>query len=287
MKTLGINVPCLVNSRRTAVVDSSMRLVIGHDLFYFAGPRERERFVKDPLRYCRRLTDPVTLRRFEPRRTSPKLEYHGRMYYFAGDSTLGCSEPRPTASPCARECDGEPRPGPYHQDEGLDAGAWMSIDPRITSAFETDNGFPLAPHLIVLALMGSHGHGTCLPPEEPDAVDDLDFMGFVVPPLAFHIGLPRWEHWRLQADELDVVMYSLDKAVHLLLESNPNIVGLLWLRDSEYAHRHETFELLRGRRDIFSSQAAADSFTGYALDQLRRMEAFDLERMAEYEALTE
>ena len=66
MKTLGINVPCLVNPRRTAVVDSSMRLVIGHDLFYFAGPRERERFVKDPLRYCRRLTDPVTLRRFEP-----------------------------------------------------------------------------------------------------------------------------------------------------------------------------------------------------------------------------
>src|SRR5439155_24603077 len=140
MKTLGINVPCLVNPRRTAVVDSSMRLVIGHDLFYFAGPRERERFVKDPLRYCRRLTDPVTLRRFEPRRTSPKLEYHGRMYYFAGDSTLGCSEPRPTASPCARECDGEPRPGTYHQDEGLEAGAWMSIDPRIASAFETDNG---------------------------------------------------------------------------------------------------------------------------------------------------
>ncbi len=162
----------------------------------------------------------------------------------------------------------------------------MAIDPRIARAFEAENGFPLQPHLIVLALMGSHSHGTYLPPEEPDAVDDVDLMGFAVPPLPFHIGLPRWEHWRLQADELDVVIYSLDKAVRLLLKSNPNIVGLLWLREKEYVHRHETFDLLLGQRDIFSSQAAADSFAGYAYDQLKRMEAFDLERMAEYEALT-
>jgi predicted nucleotidyltransferase len=163
----------------------------------------------------------------------------------------------------------------------------MTIDPRILRAFEAENGFPLEPHLIVLALMGSHSHGTYLPPEEPDAVDDVDLMGFVVPPLPYHIGLPRWEHWRLQVDELDVVIYSLDKAVRLLLKSNPNIVGMLWLRDSEYVHRHESFELLHARRGIFSSQAAADSFAGYAYDQLKRMEAFNLERMAEYEAVTQ
>jgi len=163
----------------------------------------------------------------------------------------------------------------------------MSIDPRITRAFEAQNGFPLEPHLIVLALMGSHSHGTYLPPEEPNAVDDVDLMGFVVPPLPYHLGLPRWEHWRLQVDELDVVIYSLDKAVRLLLKSNPNIVGLLWLRADEYVHRHEAFGALLGRREIFSSQAAADAFAGYAHDQLKDMEAFDLERMAEYEALTQ
>ena len=162
----------------------------------------------------------------------------------------------------------------------------MTIDPRIARAFEAQNGFPLEPHLIVLALMGSHSHGTYMPPEEPDAIDDVDLMGFLVPPLQYHIGLPRWEHWRLQAEELDVVIYSLDKAVRLLLKSNPNIVGLLWLRESEYVHRHKTFDLMLERRAIFSSQAAADSFAGYASDQLRKMEAFDLERMAEYEALT-
>jgi hypothetical protein len=162
----------------------------------------------------------------------------------------------------------------------------MSIDPRIASAFEAQNGFPLEPHLVILGLMGSHSHGTYLPPEEPDAVDDIDLMGFVVPPIEYHLGLPRWQHWTLQVDELDVVLYSLEKAVRLLLKSNPNIVGLLWLRDDEYLHRHPAFALLHSRRDIFSSQAAAEAFAGYAADQLKRMEAFDLERMTEYEALT-
>lgn len=162
----------------------------------------------------------------------------------------------------------------------------MSIDPRIAEAFVRENGFPLEPHLLVLALMGSHSHGTYLPPEEPDAVDDVDLMGFVVPPIEYHLGLPRWQHWTLQVDELDVVLYSLEKAVRLLLKSNPNIVGLLWLRDEEYVHRHATFEAVRSRRAIFSSQRAADAFAGYAYGQLKRMEAFDLERMEEYEALT-
>jgi hypothetical protein len=162
----------------------------------------------------------------------------------------------------------------------------VSIDPRISRAFEAANGFPLEPHLIVLALMGSHSHGTYLPPEEPDGVDDIDLMGFVVPPLKYHIGLPRWEHWSLQQDELDVVLYSLDKAVRLLLKSNPNIVGILWLKDEHYVHRHAAFAELRERRTIFSSQTAADAFAGYAFDQLKRMEAFSIERMDEYETLT-
>ncbi|HEX6808032.1 MAG TPA: nucleotidyltransferase domain-containing protein [Gemmatimonadaceae bacterium] len=162
----------------------------------------------------------------------------------------------------------------------------MTIDPRIVKAFGRDNGFALEPHLIVLGLMGSHSHGTYLPPAEPNAVDDIDLMGFVIPPVDYHLGLPRWQHWTFQFEELDVVLYSLEKAFRLLLKSNPNIVGLLWLRPTEYIHRTPTFHRLVSQREIFSSQAAADAFAGYAYDQLKRMEAFDLERMDEYESLT-
>jgi predicted nucleotidyltransferase len=162
----------------------------------------------------------------------------------------------------------------------------MTIDPRISRAFDEANGFALEPHLLVLGLMGSHSHGTYIPPAEPDAVDDVDLMGFLVPPLSYHLGLPRWEHWVFQFEELDVVIYSLEKAVRLLLKSNPNIVGLLWLRDAEYVHQHPLFARLLSQRAIFSSLEAAEAFAGYAYDQLKRMEAFDLERMDEYEGLT-
>ncbi len=88
-----------------------------------------------------------------------------------------------------------------------------------------------------------------------------------------------------QFEELDVVIYSLEKTFRLLLKSNPNIVGLLWLREDEYVYRHPLFERIRSKRALFSSQEAADAFSGYAFDQLKRMEAFDTGRMAEYETL--
>ncbi|MDZ4390421.1 MAG: nucleotidyltransferase domain-containing protein [Gemmatimonadales bacterium] len=161
-----------------------------------------------------------------------------------------------------------------------------AIDPRIEAAFLRDNGFPLREHLIVLGVVGSHSHGTYFPPDEPDAVDDVDLMGFVVPPLDYHLGLPRWEHWTYKEDELDVVIYSLNKAVRLLLKSNPNIVGMLWLREEDYIHQHPVFSQILTQRGIFSSRHAAAAFAGYAYGQLQRMEAFDPQRMAEYESLT-
>lgn len=87
LKALNIGVPCPVEKGRTAVVDSTMRVFVGHDVFYFSGARERELFRRDPLRYCRQLTDPITLKRFRPSRRSPHLQWRGRPYYFATDDT--------------------------------------------------------------------------------------------------------------------------------------------------------------------------------------------------------
>jgi len=108
----------------------------------------------------------------------------------------------------------------------------------------------------------------------------------VVPPLRHHLGLRRWEHWVFRFEELDVVLYDLGKAFRLLLRGNPNIVGTLWLRDDEYVVKTPAFERMRAARALFSSRIAAQSFVGYAHDQLKRMEAFSLERMEEYERLS-
>lgn len=160
------------------------------------------------------------------------------------------------------------------------------IDSRISDRFKRDVGFELEPHLIVLATVGSHSHGTYIEPTEPNAIDDVDLMGFVVPPVDYLLGLPRWETWRVQVDELDVVLYSLEKAFRMLLKSNPNIVGTLWLRPEFYVYQGNLFSALLRERHIFTALTAADAFAGYAYGQLKRMEAFNVERMNEYEVYT-
>ena len=88
LKALKIDVRDYLEKGRPAVVDSTMRTFVGHDIFYFARAAERDLFRKDPLRYCRRLTDPVTLKRFAPTRKSPHTMWKGRPYYFASDTTM-------------------------------------------------------------------------------------------------------------------------------------------------------------------------------------------------------
>ena len=95
LKAQAIELPSLMRKGRRAAIDSTLRVFIGHDLFYFSSRGERDRFLKSPLRYCQRLTDPVTLARFGPSPRSPRLQYHGRTYYFSKDSTLAAFKATP------------------------------------------------------------------------------------------------------------------------------------------------------------------------------------------------
>ena len=147
---------------------------------------------------------------------------------------------------------------------------YSGIDQRIIDAFPFE--FDLRRYAIVAATMGSTSHNTYVPKDDPDSIDDVDIMAVIVPPPKFQLGLRKWEHWTLQKDELDVVVYSLQKFVGLLLKSNPNVVGLLWLRPEHYLMLHPSFERLRENRDLFSSKVAYDAFAGYATAQIRKME---------------
>jgi uncharacterized protein len=142
-------------------------------------------------------------------------------------------------------------------------------DPRIVDSFPYD--FDLATHTVYAGLMGSASHGTYVPKEDPDSIDDVDIMAIVVPSPRWLLGLHQWEHWVKQRDELDVVVYSLRKFVGLLLKANPNVVGLLWLRPEFVLTRHPAFEAMIENRRAFSSKRAYESFVGYAESQLNKM----------------
>lgn len=77
-----IQVLCPVDKGKPARVDAAHRAWVNHELFYFSGASARQRFVRDPLRYCGSITDPVTRQRFVPTSRSPRFDYQGRPYFF-------------------------------------------------------------------------------------------------------------------------------------------------------------------------------------------------------------
>ena len=89
LRALNLTVPCVVYPKRKARIDSSLRRVIGHDIFYFSTGQAMRQFDRDPLRYVKRLSDPVTNDRFRVTRSSPKEEYRKRVYYFASPGEQG------------------------------------------------------------------------------------------------------------------------------------------------------------------------------------------------------
>lgn len=157
---------------------------------------------------------------------------------------------------------------------------------RISAAFGETQKFPFHPALHCLAFVGSHSHGTYVPPSDPDAIDDVDLMGILVPPRPYILGLREFEHWTLQRDELDVVCYDLRKFVRLLLKGNPNVLGLLWLKDEHYLVRSQAFDTLRASRHLFAAKSVYASFAGYASGQMHKMTSYSPEIQAEIDGLT-
>jgi predicted nucleotidyltransferase len=142
-----------------------------------------------------------------------------------------------------------------------------TVAERIAGEF---GAFDLSPHLLALGAVGSISHGT-----HGEVIDDVDYMGIVVPPVRHIIGLGQWEHWVYKQDEWDVVLYSAHKMVSLLLKSNPNVLGFLWLPDHLYAARSPFLDVLIANRDAFSSLRAYHTFSGYAHSQLSKMHRFE------------
>src|SRR5438105_3843801 len=66
LANLGAKIPCVVHPYKPAVIDSASVVLINHDVFVFSDSAARAEFLADPLRYATRLTDPVSLKRFQP-----------------------------------------------------------------------------------------------------------------------------------------------------------------------------------------------------------------------------
>src|SRR5215212_294886 len=83
--------------------------------------------------------------------------------------------------------------------------------------------------LISLCWRGSVAHGMYVPKSDPNSIDDKDVMDV-------------YEQWE---GEWDCVFYELRKFVGLLLNCNPNVLSLLWLKPNGIIYESELGTRLR------------------------------------------
>lgn len=126
------------------------------------------------------------------------------------------------------------------------------------------------PWIILEGYMGSISHGTFVPSER-EGIDDKDVMGIAIPPKSYYYGLQNFEHKHTKIDEWDIVIYEIRKYFRLLIKSNPNVLGLLWLKPNLYTTMTPQGKLLIENRKLFLSNAVYKSFCGYASSQLHKM----------------
>lgn len=128
-----------------------------------------------------------------------------------------------------------------------------------------------------------------VPSTNPDSIDDIDLMGFVFGEPRHYFGLQEWGARgtrEIKAGKYDVVLYEARKAVSLLLQGNPNMMSMLWLK-----HQHRLIVTpaamsLIGSRQYFVGKHVYNAFAGYAYQQLTKMETRDPAELRAYLALT-
>lgn len=126
--------------------------------------------------------------------------------------------------------------------------------------------------VILLGYRGSIAHNMYIPQTDPNSIDDKDIMGVCIPPLDYYFGLKHFEQQEKKEGEWDSVVYELRKFIRLLVNSNPNVLSLLWLKSNFYIKKTPEGEELIKNRSLFVSKKIFHAFTGYAYGQLKKME---------------
>jgi hypothetical protein len=119
-----------------------------------------------------------------------------------------------------------------------------------------------------------------VPKNDPDSIDDKDVMGVYIGPLEHYLGFDRKDVYEKWEGEWDCVFYELRKFVGLLLNCNPNVLSLLWVKPNGIIFESPLGARLRERRDLFVTRKAYHSFSGYAHDQFKKMISFNQEAQA-------
>jgi predicted nucleotidyltransferase len=141
----------------------------------------------------------------------------------------------------------------------------------------------------MLAYRGSIAHNMYVPGFDPKSIDDVDLMGVVIGSPENYFGLREWGQRgtkEVKQHQYDCVFYEIRKMFSLLLQGNPNVLSMLWLRPEDYLFRTSAADVMIRHRDLFAGKHVYNAFAGYAHQQLSKMETREPAEIRDYLALT-
>lgn len=125
--------------------------------------------------------------------------------------------------------------------------------------------FDIKKHTILEVLTGSRAYGLATPES------DYDYRGIAIPPLPYFLGYAYRFEQREDHNDQDSVIYDIRKFFNLASECNPNVIELLWVPEHCIVLITRWGEELIRNRKLFLSIKAKDTFSGYAVAQLKRI----------------
>ena len=140
-----------------------------------------------------------------------------------------------------------------------------------------DAKFPYWQETIHLFVGGSALHGA-----KVEGYDDLDIYGVYVEPPEKIIGVDSYEHFvwstsgndkKNDKDDVDIIMYGLQKWASLACKGNPSILHFLFANNTlDTTKGFDTwFHAVRKYREAFLCRKHSEQFLGFASAQLMRM----------------
>lgn len=125
----------------------------------------------------------------------------------------------------------------------------------------------LGDNIVLLSLGGSYAYGM------NNEQSDLDVRGIATNSKREIILGEDFEQIVHNDDEVDTTIYSVKKMFKLLTSANPNTVEILGCKPEHYLYISDIGQMILDNKNIFLSQVAINSFKGYAMQQLNRLEA--------------
>jgi len=131
-------------------------------------------------------------------------------------------------------------------------------------------------------LMGSHAYNVATKDS------DIDIYGFCIPPKevvfpylngeieGFGTALPRFNQYEShhipdKDGSVDIVIYSIVKYFHLVMNNNPNMIDSLFTNMDNVCYATDIAKNIKSRRKEFLHTGSYHKFRGYAHAQIKRM----------------